>query len=193
MWNVPPFGRLRTSARMTLCVSCSTSFAHARRACALAAVHGQKRLRHSDGDLRRLERHHGPVAADDFVVGQCGVRRESAGARLTLCADGTARRRRRRKSWRCRWFACAKLLVFDGAERPRIEMRAVRGVPACCFVAVHYCCQPRTTMKLKMAKPGQLPVPLLRSGRPWSSMRPVRLKPTKTTSLATPVCLGLSN
>ena len=42
--------------------------AHARRSGALAAVHGEERLGHRDGDLGRLEADHRPVAADDLVL-----------------------------------------------------------------------------------------------------------------------------
>ncbi len=42
--------------------------AHARRRCALAAVHGEERLGHRDRDLRRLERDHRAIAADDLVL-----------------------------------------------------------------------------------------------------------------------------
>ena len=57
--------------------------AHAGRGRALRAVHRQEGLHHRDGDLVRLERHHGAVAPDDLVVGQ-----------------GDWRRRCRRRRWR---------------------------------------------------------------------------------------------
>src|SRR5690606_13072963 len=44
-------------------------FADARRGRTLAAVDGEERLRHGDGDLGRLEGDHGAVAADHLVVG----------------------------------------------------------------------------------------------------------------------------
>ncbi|MNY04476.1 hypothetical protein D3C86_1371560 [compost metagenome] len=42
--------------------------AHTRGGSALAAVDGQEGLGHGDGNLVRLERHHGPIAADELVV-----------------------------------------------------------------------------------------------------------------------------
>ncbi len=47
--------------------------ADARRCGALAAVHGEERLGHRDGDLGRLEADHGPVAADDLVLREPGI------------------------------------------------------------------------------------------------------------------------
>ena len=43
-------------------------FAHARRSSALAAVDGNKRLGHRDGDFRRLKADDGAVAANDLVL-----------------------------------------------------------------------------------------------------------------------------
>ena len=55
---------------------------------------------------------HAAVATDDLVVGERRGRRERLRAWL-LAARSAVRIRLRRKSWRCRWFACAKLLVFE--------------------------------------------------------------------------------
>jgi hypothetical protein len=54
--------------------------ADARAGGTLAAVDGQERLGHGDGDLGRLEADHGAVAADDLVL---GVARIGAGAHRT--------------------------------------------------------------------------------------------------------------
>ena len=53
-------------------------FADACRSGALAAVNGQKRLGHGDGDLRRLKCHHRTVAADDAIVAQGRARARHA-------------------------------------------------------------------------------------------------------------------
>jgi hypothetical protein len=47
--------------------------AHARGGGALAAVDGEERLRHRDGDLRRLEGNHRAVAADHLVLREPGI------------------------------------------------------------------------------------------------------------------------
>jgi hypothetical protein len=47
--------------------------ANARAGRALAAVHGQERLGHGDGDLGRLEADHRPVAADNLVLGEARI------------------------------------------------------------------------------------------------------------------------
>jgi hypothetical protein len=44
--------------------------AHAGRRGALRAVHGKEGLHHGDGNLVRLERNHGAIAANDLVVGE---------------------------------------------------------------------------------------------------------------------------
>ena len=71
-----------------------SQLAHAGRRRALSAVDGEKRLGHRNGDLRRLERHHRAVAADDLVLGErrIGAGRERrtclAGHQLVLCCGG---------------------------------------------------------------------------------------------------------
>jgi hypothetical protein len=79
------------------------------------------------------------------------------------------------------------------------NVRGLRCVPrvvaaCCCFAAVHYFCQPRTTMKLKIENGlvGKIAGAVLALSLMFFR-GPIRFKPTKTTSLATPVCLGLSN